>query len=478
MPVKFRDISIQHKLTIVVSSACFAALLIATVAFFFNDTLSFKLNKTRDLHVVSEIIGANLTAALSFDDRKAAEEVVRTLALKPHILCVGVYDKNDALFASYVRGHEAISPPSTPGPVGQKLGSRELSIISPIILDKQRLGTLFLRTDLKEVDERVRDNAIVSLIILLSSFLLALFFSSRFQRLVTQPILDLSAVVAAVSAQKDYSLRAKKFGKDELGKLTDSFNQMLDVIHSQNQILQKTNEQLETRVHERTKQLESANEELEAFSYSVSHDLRAPLRAIDGFGLALSEDYAAVLNAEGKGHLERIRKATQRMGQLIDDLLNLSRVTRVEMRREQVDLSGLVRSITDDLKKNQPERKVEFVIAPNMTVDGDERLLRIAFDNLLGNAWKFTAKHAHARIEFGTTRKDGQSVYFVRDDGSGFDMAYAGKLFGAFQRLHAAAEFPGTGVGLATVQRIIHRHGGKISAESALEKGTIFYFTL
>jgi len=236
---------------------------------------------------------------------------------------------------------------------------------------------------------------------------------------------------------------------------------------------------LEQRVIERTIELQAVNRELEAFSYSVSHDLRAPLRAIDGFSQAVLEDYADRLDDQGKDYLNRVRAATQRMGHLIDDMLTLSRVTRVEMQRGTVDLSALAADVFAELQKSEPERKVDWRIEPGLIAQGDAQLLRVALVNLLGNAWKFTGKTANAKIEFGAMRDaDGATDFFVRDNGAGFDMTYAGKLFGAFQRLHLTSEFPGTGIGLATVQRIIHRHGGRVWAEGAVGKGATFYFSL
>jgi PAS domain S-box-containing protein len=225
-------------------------------------------------------------------------------------------------------------------------------------------------------------------------------------------------------------------------------------------------------------ELIATNNELEAFSYSVSHDLRAPLRSIDGFSLALLEDYEEKLDAGGKDNLHRVRAATQRMGVLIDDLLNLSRVTRTEMKLQRVDLSAIGRSIAADLKNTRPERRSEFSVQEDLEAYADSHLMRIALENLIGNAWKFTSKRESACIEFGKTHCNGSLAYFVRDNGAGFDPARAERLFGAFQRLHDANDFPGTGVGLATVQRIIHRHGGRIWAESAVERGATFYFTL
>ncbi|KYC43147.1 histidine kinase [Scytonema hofmannii PCC 7110] len=226
-------------------------------------------------------------------------------------------------------------------------------------------------------------------------------------------------------------------------------------------------------------ELQAVNKELEAFSYSVSHDLRAPLRSIDGFSQALLEDCYDMLNRNGQDHLRRIRAATQRMGQLIDDLLNLSRVTRSDMCLELVDLSRLASDICTDLQQNQPQRKVEFVIQTGLTAQGDNHLLRVLLENLLNNAWKFTSKHTQARIEFGVMSSESSiPVYFVRDDGAGFDMTYANKLFGPFQRLHNMNDFPGNGIGLATVYRIVYRHGGRVWAEGEVEQGATFYFTL
>jgi light-regulated signal transduction histidine kinase (bacteriophytochrome) len=225
--------------------------------------------------------------------------------------------------------------------------------------------------------------------------------------------------------------------------------------------------------------LQAVNRELESFSYSVSHDLRAPLRSIDGFSQALLEDCSDQLDDTGQDYLRRIRNATQRMGNLIDDLLNLSQVTRSEMNLAPVNLSALASSICIELQRSQPDRSVEWIVQPELVAQGDTRLLQILLTNLLNNAWKFSAHNPHAHIEFGLITPESEiPVYFVRDNGAGFDMAFANKLFGPFQRLHSANEFPGNGIGLATVQRIAHRHGGKVWAEGVLEKGATFYFTL
>lgn len=223
-------------------------------------------------------------------------------------------------------------------------------------------------------------------------------------------------------------------------------------------------------------ELAAVNRELEAFSYSVSHDLRAPLRAIDGFSQALLEDCGDGLDATGRDYLDRVRRSAQRMGLLIDDLIKLSRVTRADTHMQEVDLSALAGRIAQDLKENEPARLADFSIQPGLVANGDARLLQIVLENLLGNAWKFTGGRTPARIEFGRHRQDGEEVFFVRDNGAGFDMAYVDKLFRAFQRLHDATEFAGTGIGLATVQRVIHKHGGRIWATGEVDRGATFYF--
>jgi light-regulated signal transduction histidine kinase (bacteriophytochrome) len=242
--------------------------------------------------------------------------------------------------------------------------------------------------------------------------------------------------------------------------------------------IHRLNEELEERVADRTNQLEAANKELEAFSYSVSHDLRAPLRHINGFSQALLEDYADKLDETGKSYLQEVRGASQEMAQLIDDVLQLARVTRSEMRQEVVDLSELASDVIAEFRKREPERRVSFNCVGRLSNRGDKRLLRIVFTNLLGNSWKFTSHREEAEITFGSQKAGSENTYFVRDNGAGFDMAYVGKLFGAFQRLHTAGEFEGTGIGLAIVQRVILRHGGRVWAEGTVNEGATFSFTL
>lgn len=268
--------------------------------------------------------------------------------------------------------------------------------------------------------------------------------------------------------------------RDKDGKITGASKIARDVTQLKDALteVRMLNVELEQRVTDRTSQLLAANKELEAFSYSISHDLRAPLRHINGFGLALLEDYNDKLDDVGKGYLTQIRAASQEMAALIDDVLKLALLSRSGMVPEHLDLTAMAQSIIDDLVAVDKNRKVNVKVNASLTVTGDKHLLHIMLANLLGNAWKFTSKTKGAEITFGVDVVDGEAVYFIRDNGAGFDMEYADKLFGVFQRLHRSDEFEGTGIGLATVQRIVNRHGGRIWAEGEVEKGAAFYFSL
>jgi len=284
-----------------------------------------------------------------------------------------------------------------------------------------------------------------------------------------KPLVDEEELVVWPDGQKTWVSTTKLPLLDETGQIIGTFGISRDITERK---------QSEVALQKAKLELEAANKELEAFSYSVSHDLRTPLRTIDGFSQALLEDFSDQLPVEGRNYLERIRSAAQRMAELIDDLLELSRVTRAQFKLVSVDLTRLAENILAELRQTHPERTVRCRVAPNLNTLGDPHLLQIVLENLLNNAWKYSSKQGQAEIEFGSKYENDETIYFVHDNGAGFDMAYAGKLFGAFQRLHTTMEFPGTGIGLATVQRIIHRHGGRIWAESVVNQGATFFFTL
>ncbi len=488
-----RDWPIKQKLTAMLVLISGLVLLLTSAAFAGYQYWSLR-SATRDaLAVRGRIIAANSTASLAFANVADAREILSALRADRHVVAAVLYDKGGHVFAGYPAGVAGDLIPAQPGPDGYRFERGLLIGFQPVEeAGSQRLGTLYLASDLGAISDTFRLSGVIGLGVMAVALLAAYLLSRVLQGTISQPILALAETAQAVSTRQDYSVRAPRLGADELGVLTDAFNQMLGRIAEQKGELQRYAADLERRVEERTHELQERNEslrrnaaellaantELDAFAYSVSHDLRAPLRSIDGFSQILLEDYAEKLDEAGRESLQRVRAASQRMGTLIDDLLKLARVTRAEIRTEDVDLSGMAREIVADLQRTTPERQVEFDIAPGLTARGDTRLLRVALDNLLRNSWKYTAKQPAPRVEFRSADANGGRTFMVRDNGAGFDMKYADKLFGVFQRLHSAADFEGTGIGLATVRRIINRHGGRIWAEGAVDQGATFYFTL
>jgi signal transduction histidine kinase len=475
--------SISTKLTMMNVLVSGAALLLACIAFFTYDQITFRQGLLRTLSAQAQIIGSNSVSALLFNDPQSAASTLSALKSSPNIASAGILTADGRMFAQYTRdsADEILNIPLL-GPSqiqGSWFRSSHAVLIRKILSDGKLVGFVYLRADLREIDARLWRYAFISAIVLLVSLMFAWLVSSRFRKSVAEPIVALAKTARKVSQDKDYRVRvATGDERDELATLIDSFNEMLREIQQRDNALQKAHDELEHRVSERTRELVLTNQELEAFSYSVSHDLRGPLDALNGFSYVLLKNYADRLDAAGRESLQSIRAAAMRMSELIDDLLNLSRITTSTINREKIDLSAFARSILEELCRTAPQRKVEFVAPPVVEAYGDARLLRIVMDNLLRNAWKYTSHHEYARIEFGCESQDGRVVYLVKDDGSGFDPRAADRLFQPFQRLHSTAEFPGNGIGLATVRRIIQRHGGNVWAEAAVERGATFYFTL
>ncbi|HYM80960.1 MAG TPA: PAS domain S-box protein [Candidatus Limnocylindria bacterium] len=599
--------TIRHKLMTAFMLTSTAALLIMGSVFIAYETVSFRQGIVRGLSTRAAILAANSAAVSTFQNQDDARRLLDGLRTDPHMTAAALYDRDGRLFSSYSATTSNAPVPATPPPTGHRFEPGHLVVVRPVVDGSLRLGTLYLKSDLRALEERQHVLFLVTLFAVVGSIGVAFALSTWLQRRIAHPVLTLTRAAESISERKDYATRAEATSDDELGILTEAFNDMLSEIQERDtairtkeaglrailesaldcvitmnhegrivefnpaaetlfgyrrdavvgkpladliipprlrdqhrqglaryiatgtgvmldkrlelmamradgkefpvelaitRILQdgppmftgfirditerKRSEQeihdlnadLERRVIERTADLEASNQELEAFSYTVSHDLRAPLRAIDGFSKVLLDEYGPRLDDPGKRHLERVRGASRQMSQLIDDLLDLAKLSRAEMHHQKVDLSALGNDLADAIRQSQPERQVSFVIDEGLTIDGDLQLLRIALDNLLRNAWKFTSKHPTATIELGRVPHNGTSIYYVRDDGAGFDMAHADILFAPFQRLHRQSDFEGTGVGLATVHRIIQRHQGRVWAEGSVEHGATFYFTL
>ncbi len=481
-----RDWPIKRKLTAILLLISGLVLVLTSAAFVTYEVVTFRQTMQSQLATRSRILAANSTAALAFANEADAREILAALKYDPHMVAAALYDRNGRVLATYPAAATADLVPPAPQPDGYRFEHGYLVGFAPVAQGgNDRLGTLYLASDTKAVSDALRLSGVIAIVVLAIAMLAAYALAAALQGRISAPILALAETATAASTRQDYSVRAPKFGADELGTLTDAFNQMLGRIEEQKKELQQHAMKLEQRVAERTEELEhraielqAANSELDAFAYSVSHDLRAPLRSIDGFSQVLLEDYGAQLDEAGRDSLQRVRAASQRMATLIDDLLKLARVTRAEMRTERVDLTGMARDIVADIQRTTPDRQVEFAIAPGLEAEGDARLLRVVLDNLLSNGWKYTGKQPQPRVEFTAVDENGDRVFVIKDNGAGFDMKYADKLFGVFQRLHSTAEFEGTGVGLATVRRIITRHGGRIWAEGVVDQGATFYFTL
>ncbi len=459
-----------------------AALLSACIAFFVYDQYTFREELIRNLSAQADIIGSNSISALTFNDPQSAVNTLSALRNVPDIVSAGIVTEDGRLFARYVRDPSVRMPDLAQIPthaMSYMFTDNDILLRQPIVFQGRQLGTFYVRSDLNERAKRLKRYVTIAAAVLLFSLLAALLVSGFFRRAVAEPIVRLANIARTVSQKKNYSIRATPTGgRDEVAVLIDAFNDMLAQIQFRDTELQQAHFELEQRVEERTRQLMAANRELETFSYSVSHDLRGPLEIINGFSHILLTEHGGRLDAGAREYVQQINAATQRMAELIDDLLNLSRVSTTSMHRENVDLSEMARSIADQLRRREPSRNVDFVIQNCPVVKGDSRLLRIVMENLLRNAWKYTSHRQQARIEIGCEQRLGQTAFFLRDNGAGFDPALADRLFKPFQRLHATSEFPGTGIGLATVQRIISRHGGEVWAEGAVNQGATFYFTL
>ncbi len=593
------SLSIKRKIITVTMLTSVIVLVVAVGAFMTYDLLTFRESTRRSITTLAQVTAENSTGSLAFNSEKDAADVLNSLRYEPQIIKASLYTGEGKSFAFYPTNAPAAAFPGVAPLPGYHFANGHLFLCQAAFRENNLEGYLYLESDLRYFYERTKIYSAIAALILCGSVIVALVLANRLQKRISDPIVTLANTARIVSERRDYSVRAPKVAPDELGVLTDAFNEMLSRIEQhaitgaflsaiiessddaiigkdltgkvvswnagaermfgfsaaeivgtsierllasdrpdeERQILENAkrgethlyetirirkdgtpinlslavspirdahgsivgvssiardiserkrseekilqlNSELEHRVQMRTAELTAANQELEAFTYSVAHDLRAPLRHIDAFTRILQEDFAGSFPPEAAQLLDTIRRGSENMSRLVNDLLNLAHVGRQELKRETTPLNPLVEEVIADLERETEGREIEWRIADLPTIEGDPGLLKQVFANLLSNSVKYTRPRPHAIIEIGTRKMNEETVLFVRDNGVGFNMKYADKLFGVFQRLHRAEEFEGTGVGLAIVERVIRRHGGHIWAESEIDHGATFYFTL
>ncbi|MGH7995865.1 MAG: ATP-binding protein [Opitutaceae bacterium] len=487
-PLRFKDLSITTKLRSMIVAAVFVAVAATSAVYVVFETHGFRRNAAVAEIVRAKILAVNSTAALAFSSPKDAMEILGALKTDPHVVNAAIYDGAGRPFAVYSReptskfaGFRAVDRGT------YRFGPNSIEVWVPIELGGKSIGTLAIRRNLDDLAARLRGFAFLALAVTGVAAFAAFLLAGTMQRAVSRPVLALASAAARVTEERDYSVRVESVARDEIGRLTEAFNAMLATIESSRTANEQLYEEvrrhagdLELRVKERTAQLESANEELESFSSSVSHDLRGPVRYMSGYAEALLEDHGKALPPEARGYVQRIVAQAEQMDALINALLEISRSSQRALAPERLDLGALCRATFEELKKESAGAKARVAIEALPPCRADPVLARQVAANLLSNAIKYSRNRSEPRIRVGSRSLPGEigPVYFVQDNGVGFDMAHAGRLFTAFQRLHTEKEFEGTGVGLATVKRIVQRHGGRIWAEAAPDVGATFFFTL
>jgi signal transduction histidine kinase len=499
--------SVRRRLVLATLATTLIALVVAGAAMLYQDTRLYERTMLEDLATQAEIVGRASTPALKFDDSRVAEENLSLLYAKPTVKAAALYNARGIVFATYAReqGRENAEIPSKPDSDGIRVRGGSATLFKRLGTPETPLGTLYIKAEY-EAAKHLRTYLTILVLVLLGALGVSLVASAWLQSTVTRPILAMRDVARQIVETRDYSLRAPKMTQDEIGYLADAFNRMLSEIEQRSSELEQSNASLEQqvaerqqveaelrrveeelrqlntdleeRVTQRTEQLAAANKELESFSYSVSHDLRAPVRAIVGFSKLLAEHHETALDDEAKRKLGIVRSEAARMGTLIDDLLAFSRLGRQSLQMRSVEMEELVKLNFEQLKMQNPEAKTELKLGHLPQAMGDRSLLAQVWINLLSNAFKFSGKKENPTIEVNAISDAKEHTYFVRDNGAGFDPRYGAKLFGVFQRLHDQSDFPGTGVGLALVHRIVTRHGGRVWAEGEPGVGATFYFTL
>jgi signal transduction histidine kinase len=474
--------SIATTLTLMNALVSGIALLLVYVSFLTYDLIFFRQAAVQNLTAEAKIIGSNSVSAILFDDRTSATTTLSALANSSDVTAAAIYTDRDEPFAQY-SANGAVVPDRRPLPANREVESwtsgTDILIGSRIVFQGKTVGTFFVQAHLRNLRRQALRFAAIAAGILAFCLVIALMVGGIFRRILARPIVAFAQTARMVSRYRDYSLRFdSEQGYGELSELTEAFNEMLADIHERDAALERAKAELEHTVEERTAQLQAANRELEAFSYTVAHDLRGPLQTIINVCYLLGQEEQQATLADKSPMLVQLRSSVTAMSQMIDDLLNLSRSTSAPLHLTETDLSVMAAAILKNLAESDPNRRVETWVHPNCNANADPGLMEITLQNLLRNAWKFTGRRNPARIEFGCLRTETDVVFFVRDNGAGFDQRMVDRLFKPFQRLHAASDYPGTGIGLTTVHRIVGRHGGEVWAEGEIEKGATLYFTL
>lgn len=481
-----KNLSLQHKFSAITIITVILSLGLACFILAYHERASIYKRIEKKLATQTRITGFNSQAALAFGDMKTAEENLDALRADNHIIAAWIYNKDGIIFAKYhALPFINTEPVSVPLEEGLTRQDNQLSVVQKIVLDRNLLGTLIIFYDLSEIDEIMKQYFKIVFIVMGISSFTAFAIASKLQHGIMSRIQMLANSVHVVSTQADYKVRVFSNEQDELGHLIEGFNQMVEEIQKRESLvtaktdeLAQLNRDLEQRVIERTAELEVSNKELEAFSYSVAHDLRAPLRHIDGFVDLLRRHIAPSQDEKSQRYLKTIGTAAKDMGLLVDHLLVFSRMGKTALNQINVNVSSLIAEIRKELEGPETGRTIEWHIGELPDIEGDTSMMRLVFVNLISNAIKYSRNVPIAIIRINAREINGMWEFSVEDNGAGFDMKYAGKLFGVFQRLHTASEFEGTGIGLANVRRIINRHGGQTWAEGEVNHGAKFFFTL
>jgi signal transduction histidine kinase len=470
--------SIQTKIVTVILLTSGMVLLLTFAAYFLYEYYSFKRTTVYQLSLMSRMLGENSTASIVSNDRVGATQILSSLEVEPHILAGAIYDAENRLVAEYHHGSSEVKLPKTfSANDGFNVEGALVLGSQPITNEGRRIGSVYLVSDMTAVFDRFILYTNIAGLIFILSIVVAYFVSRRLQGNLSTPILDLAETAKRISKDRNYSIRAKKYDNDEVGMLTDEFNQMLERIEKQNQEIVNFTLGLEEKVKARTIELENAYEELEAFSYTVSHDLSAPLRHIDAFMSEFLEENETKLEGDNKRLVTNSIRYARKMRQLIDDLLAFSQLSKKELAKDEISMKELVQTVLQDINPDENNTiNIQLAELPNCRCD--KNTIYQVWENLLSNAIKYSRKKEKSNIQIGYEQSNGTITYFVKDNGAGFDMRSYNKLFNAFQRLHPQSQFEGTGVGLAIVQRIVAKHQGKVWAESVIDEGSTFYFSL